>query len=79
MTFTKAQRERALKINYKIRMAGSSQTAIAKLNKKTQQAVWNVIWGLSESRPIKRTIARITGERIEDLWPENDGEDRRAA
>lgn len=71
-------KERALKIIYKIRLAGSSQKAVAKISRVKPQTVWNVIWGRSESKPIKRTIARIVGEQVEDLWPKDD-EDERAA
>ncbi len=77
MRFTKAQREQALKINMKIRMAGSSQAKIARMLGKTQQAVWNVVWG-AESKAIKNAIAKIVGERVEDLWSDEDEEERAA-
>ncbi len=57
-------------IIHKIKCAGSSQTKIARMHGKTQQAVWNVIWGKSDSKKIKETIAEIIKERVEDIWPD---------
>jgi lambda repressor-like predicted transcriptional regulator len=64
-------------IKYRLKLKGSSPSKIARERGITFTAVWNVIEGRSESMPTKRMIAKITGERIEDLWP--DDNEQRAA
>ncbi len=56
-------------IIHKIKCAGSSQAKIAEICNVTSQSVWNVIWGKSESKKIKETIAEIISERVENIWP----------
>jgi len=57
-------------IKYRLKLKGSSPSKIARERGVTFTAVWNVIEGRSESMPTKRVIARVTGERIEELWPD---------
>lgn len=66
------QREAALEIIHKIKLAKSSQAKIAKINNVKPAAVWNVIWGRAESKKIKQTIASVTNEHIENLWPDTE-------
>jgi len=70
--------QKAIEINYKLKKKRSSQAAIARIHGVTNQAVWNVVWSRSESLAIKRTIAKIIGESIETLWPQ-ENEERKAA
>jgi lambda repressor-like predicted transcriptional regulator len=62
-------KKHSLEIIHKIKLAGSSQAAIARQHHVKPTAVWNVIWGRSESKAIKRIISKITGVRIEDVSP----------
>jgi len=72
-------------IKYKLKIKKSSQTKVAEIRSKecgrrvSFSAVYNVVEGLSESGPIKRIISRITGEKIKDLWPDDDEEVKQAA
>lgn len=70
--------QRAIEINYKLRLKRSSQAKVARIHGVTKTAVWNVVWGKSESHAIKQTIAKIIGEPVKALWPKEDDEDQAA-
>jgi lambda repressor-like predicted transcriptional regulator len=71
--------ERGIEISNKLRKKRKTQTWIAHKNHVSHTAVWNVIYSKSESKRLKESIAKILGEKVEDLWPEEDDDEERAA
>lgn len=71
--------ERGIEITNKLRKKRRSQSWIAQQQNVSHTAIWNVIYGKSESKRLKQAIARVLGEKVEDLWPEDDDDEERAA
>lgn len=63
-------------IKYRLKINGSSLSKVARARGVSFPTVWSVVEGRAESKPTKRMISQITGERIEDLWPDDDGKNR---
>ena len=56
-------------IKYRLKLAGYTQSDIARMLGVSMQAVFYVIKGTSVSHRIKAKIAEIIGEDIDDIWP----------
>ncbi len=57
-------------INYQLKKSGLSQAALARKLKITRQVVCMVINGQKESKRVKKTIAKVLGLEIKDIWPD---------
>ena len=58
-----------------LKMAGSSQTDIARERGVTHTTVGSVIFGKGRSAPIEQRISEITGLPLAELWPQWHGPD----
>ncbi len=56
-------------INYWLLKNNSSQAKVAKKLKVSRNAVSLVVRGKSESARIKKTIAKIIGKKVVEIWP----------
>lgn len=72
--------KKATEIRIKMVRKHVTQTKIAKSLDPpvSQPAVYNVIEGKSVSMRIRKAIARAVGSTVEELWPEEDEEERAA-
>ncbi len=75
------RKEQAIEIRIKMMRNRVTPTQIRHSFKPpvSHTAIYNVIEGLSQSTRIKKAIAKAVKSTVEELWPEKDEEEERAA